>query len=209
MSTPPLVTMPSSSCFANMTMSMERAIARTTSPYSYEEQTFKWAGERWMLTVDMPPIRNRAIANEWISFGLKLEGSYGIFLAGDPLGKQPQGVATGTPVTSSATLLSNVLSTTGWTPSVTGILRNGDYIQLGTGLSSRLHRVVEDVNSDGSGAAVLNIVPALRTNYSDGTTITVINPRGAFRLAENTFGWGVSPGGVHRISFNAIEVVNA
>src|SRR5690606_7172022 len=110
MSTPPLVTMPTSSCFANMTMSMERIVARTVSPYSYDEQAFRLPGERWMLTVDMPPILDRRIANQWISFGLKLEGSYGIFLAGDPLGKEPQGVATGTPVTDNASLSSGTLS---------------------------------------------------------------------------------------------------
>lgn len=209
MSTPPLVTMPASSCFANMTMSMERIVARTTSPYSFEEQAFKWPGERWTLTVDMPPITSRAIANQWISFGLKLEGSYGMFLAGDPLGKQPQGVATGVPVTSNASLSSGTLSTTGWTPDVDGILLDGDYIQIGDGLSARLHRVVEDVNSDASGNAVLTIVPALRNTYADGTPIVVHNPRGAFRLQQNDFGWGVSPGGIHRISFSAVEVVNA
>lgn len=209
MSTPPLVTIPESSCFANMTMSMERIVARTTSPYSYEEQAFRWPGERWMLTVDMPPILDRRIANQWISFGLKLEGSYGIFLAGDPLGKEPQGVATGIPVTSSATLSSGTLSTTGWAANVTGILLDGDYIQIGTGLSARLHRVVEDVDSDGAGNAVLTLVPALRNSYADGTAVIVQNPRGAFRLQDNNFGWGVSPGGIRRISFSAVEVVNA
>ena len=61
----------------------------------------------------------------------------------------------------------NSLITDGWTPSQTGILLTGDYIQLGTGLASRLHKVLADVNSDGGGNATFDIWPSTSAAYSE------------------------------------------
>lgn len=209
MSTPPLLNLPASACFANIVMTLTRTVGATVSPFTLEEQFFKWPGSAWSAEVSLPPITSRAIAADWISFGLNLEGSYGHFLMGDPMGKTPRGVATGTPIVSGANQNGNTLITTGWTPSTTGILLKGDYIQIGTGSSSRLHMVTQDVNSDGSGLANLNIQPALRTPPPNLSTVYTHNTVGLFRMVDNNFSWGVSPGVIYRISFRAQEVVLA
>lgn len=209
MSTPPLLTMPTSSCAANVIMTLTRVVGITNSPFTLEEQTFKWQGEAWSVDFRMPAITKRNIASEWIAFALKLQGVFGRFYLGDPSARTPQGVATGTPQVDGINQTGNTIETKGWTNSVTGILLAGDYIQIGTGLQSRLHMVTADVNSDGSGLAVIPIEPALRYSPADNTPITVNNPVGVFRLAENSWSWSVDPGPFYRLSFRAVEVVNA
>lgn len=207
MSTPPLLELPSSACAGTMVMTLQNVVAVTESPYTMGEQSFRWPGQRWLLSFTIPPITKRAIAADWIAFGLGLKGRYGYFLAGDPLGKNPRGVASGAPVVDGLNQTGDSLATTGWTPNTQGILLKGDYFQLGTGSSSRLHFVKEDINSDASGNAVLYFEPELRISPNDGAPLTVINPRGVFRLQTNDFSWSVSPGPIYRLSFEASEVL--
>jgi len=71
------------------------------------------------------------------------------------------------------------------------------------------HMITEDVNSNGSGLATLTFVPALRTSPADNAAIVVNNPKGLFRLMDNTFAWSVDPGPLYRFSFQAVEVLIA
>lgn len=208
MAVPPLVNMPQSSCMASITMGLVRVVGVSQSPFTLEEQSYKWPGEMWTVDFVMPPMKDD-VAREWKAFGLKLQGQYGYFLMGDPLGRVPKGVATGTPLVNGINQNGNTLSTNGWTPNVQNILMAGDYIQLGSGVSSKLHMVTENVNSNSSGEANLPLEPALRSSPADNAPIVVNNPRGVFRLTSNTWMWQVSPGPFYRMSFQAQEVVSA
>lgn len=209
MSIPPLVTVPSSSCAASVTMSLQRVVGVTASPFTLDTQSFKWPGEKWMIQFDLPTITRRAVASEWIAFALTLKGKFGYFLMGDPSARVPLGIATGTPVVDGSGSTGNILLTRGWTPNVTGILKAGDYIQYGTDENARLHMVVVDANSNGSGNAALTIEPAIRVSPTDGTAVVVNDAKGVFRLLDNTWAWSVLPGPKYRISFQAEEVTNA
>lgn len=208
MADPVLITAPTG-CASGVTMSMVSVVGRTQSPFTLEEQSFKWPGESWIIEFNLPPQIGREKASEWITFGLKLEGSFNAFLMGDPSAPFPRGVATGTPVVNGINQQGNSLSVRGWTPSTINIMRTGDYIQIGTGLQSRLHMVVENANSDVAGESVLSIMPALKYSPADGVPITVNSPKGVFRMVENTWSWSVLPGGQYRLGFTAIEFVNA
>lgn len=209
MSTPPLLNLPSSSCIASVVMTLTRAVGVTQSPFTFEEQSYRWPGEMWAMEFALPPIVNRAVAAEWKSFALKLEGQYGRFLMGDPSARLPAGSALGTPLVNGINQTGNTLVTDGWTPNQQGALLPGDYIQLGTGASSKLHMVTNTVNSDGAGNATLEIVPALRSSPADNAPIVISDAKGVFKLTNNSFSWQVSPGGIYRISFTAQEVVSA
>lgn len=209
MTTPPLVTVPTSSCVASVIMTITRVIGNTVSPFTLEDQSFKWPGEAWSMDFNLPNITNKAIAGQWKAFGVALEGTYGRFLMGDPSARTPQGIATGTPLVDGGSQTGNTLLTKGWSNSVTGILKAGDYIQLGTGTGARLHMVMVDADSDGSGEASLTIQPALRSSPADNAAIVTTDAKGIFKLTNNSFSWSVSPGGIYRFSFQAAEVVNA
>lgn len=208
MSTPNFET-PPETCAASVVMSLTRVVGITASPYTLEEQHFKWPGEIWTIDFRLPPFTSRRIGMQWVSFMLNLEGTFGRFLMGDPSAKKPLGVATGTPEVDGAGQSGNILNTKGWTPSTSGIMLQGDYIQIGSGLSSRLHMVTADANSDGAGNASLRIVPALRYSPADDLALTVNDAKGVFRMASNSSSWSVEPGKIYRIAFQAQEVVGA
>lgn len=205
--TAPLVTVPDSACIASVVMTFVSVSGLTESPFTMEEQGFSWPGERWIMDLKMPPITKRETASPWISFGLQLKGTYGRFLIGPPGARYPQGNAGGTPLVNGGSQTGNSLNTKGWNPNITGILKEGDYIQLGSGSSSRLYMLTSDANSDGSGNATLSISPALRSSPSDESVITVNDPKGYFRMAANEFSYSVDPGPVYRFGFQAVEVV--
>lgn len=64
-----------------------------------------------------------------------------------------------------------------------------DYIQLGTGANSRIYRVLNNINTDASGNATLDIWPRLRRSPTDGDAVIVSNTKGVFRLATNEPYW--------------------
>lgn len=209
MSTPPLLTLPTSSCIASVVMTLTSTTAITQSPFSKDEQAFKYPGQVWSIDFRMPPIKSRAVAAEWRAFAAKLQGRWGRFYMGDPMGEVPRGSPSGTPVVDGSNNTGSTLATSGWTPNTADLLLMGDYVQIGTGTNARLHMITADVSSDSSGDAILSLAPNLRGSPADGTAIVTSNPVGIFRMADDSFSWSVEPGPIYRLSFQAVEVVNA
>lgn len=180
-------------------------VAGSASPFTGSQQIYAHAGQWWSAQVQLPPM-NRADAQKWLGFLGSLNGREGTFLMGlDPKHTTPLGTATGTPLVKGGSQTGNVLTTDGWTTGVTGILKAGDFIQLGSGSSSTLHQVLTDANSDGIGEAVLDIWPAIRTAPADNAAITISSPVGLFRLADNENGWDLDLAGIFGMSFSCIE----
>lgn len=200
-----LIDVPTSACIASVIITHNYVNGISASPYTLTESTYNWPGTAWTIDVKMPPITNRAIAADWKAFGLDLQGRYNRFLLGDPLAKVPLGVGTGTPVVDGPANTGKTMQTRGWTISTTGILKRGDYIQIGSGIAAKLHMVMVDANSDSSGEATLSIMPELKGSPADGTTIIVNNPRGLFRLSDDSWTFSEAPGGIYTFSFTAVE----
>jgi len=148
------------------------------------------------------PQMTREEAEAFNAFLLGLMGQRGTFYLGDPLGKTARGKATGTPLVNGAGQTGNTLITDGWTPSITGILLAGDYIEI----NSRLHKVLVDANSDGSGNATLEIWPRLAVSPGDNQFINTYNCVGIFRLSENiTPIYEANEERFYSVNFSAIE----
>lgn len=209
MTTPPIVALPSSAKFAEIVFSLQRVVGKTASPYTLQGQFYKWPGEQWLADVTVPPIVDREIAGQWKAFGAALQGSFGQFYMGDPSAIAPVGIGTGTPLVKGAGQTGNSLIIDGLTPSVTGILKAGDWVQVGTGTSSRLHMQTADVNSNGAGEATLTLEPALRYSPADNSAVSFHNTVGLFRMQSNTFEWRVLPGPIYMVSFQAEEVIGS
>lgn len=176
------------------------------SPFTAAQQVYKYSGQYWEADISLPPMK-REVAEYWISFLLKLNGSYGTFLLGDPIGATARGVATGTPLVNGGSQGGNTLVTDGWTSGVTGILKAGDYIQLGSGSTAKLHKVLDDVNSDGSGNATLTIFPDIRTSPADNSAIVVTSAKGVFRLTSGQTMWDINEASIYGITFGAREAL--
>lgn len=167
-------------------------------------QTHKWSGEWWELEVALTAMAEADFA-KWQGFLASLQGRHGTFLAGPPGYGGPYGVATGTPVVDGASQTGYVLETTGWTPSQSGILLSGTYFQLGSGSSSRLHRLTQNADSDGSGNATLDFWPALRSSPSDGAPLTLADPKTIFRLGEDEGDEEIDVAVIGIVAFSARE----
>jgi len=177
--------LPSATGFKSLVVTQDANVALTESPWAYNQQTQQNQGQRWMFDVQLP-IMTRANAMIWQAFFLSLNGRQGTFTMGDPANTAPQGIGTGTALVNGASQAGQSLITDGWTAGQTGILKAGDWLQLGTGLTSRLYRQLVDVNSDGSGNATLTLWPnvALGNSPADNAPITVQNTVGLFRLMD-------------------------
>jgi len=202
--------LPTSKGIHSITLYAQSTVGVSESPFTYKQQVYKHQGQRWEADVRLPPM-SRADAEEWISFLLKLNGQYGTFLLGDPNGATPRGSAAstpGTPVVNGSGQTGGELSIDGLPTSATGYLKAGDYIQLGSGTALQLYKVLNDVDSNASGQATLDIWPNLRNSPQDGSTVIVSNAKGAFRLSSNETAFTITEFTKYGITFGAVEVVN-
>jgi len=181
-------------------------VSMNVSPFSAVQQVYKYTGQFWEADITLPPMK-REDADYWITFLMKLGGPYGTFLLGDPSASTARGVATGTPVVNGASQTGYELVTDGWTADTTGIMKAGDYIQLGTGENSRLYKVLDDVNSDGSGNATLTIWPNLRSSPADNESITVSDCKSVFRLTTSATDINVNEASLYGVTFGAVEAL--
>lgn len=180
------------------------SVGLNRSPFTYQTLTQENIGQMWAIDVTLPPMK-RETAEPWVAFFLKLNGQRGTFLIGDPASAAPRGTVPGSPLVDGAhAAQSSELSTKGWATSQTGILLAGDYIQVG----NRLHKVLDDADSDGSGEATLTIWPRLREALSGDETIITSGARGLFRLSGNAMSlFDVGVDRVYTTSFSAIEAI--
>lgn len=192
---------------ATIRLVARNAVAVSQSPFSFSSQIYKFPGQTWEADITLPSLL-RADAEEWIAFLLKLNGPYGTFLLGDPLGATARGTAStapGSPVVSTGTAGSQSLTISGATANASTYLLPGDYIQLGSGSSSRLHKVLNTVSTNGSGVATMDIYPAIRSTASGA--VVVSNAKGLFRLSTPESSWDISRAQVYGIAFGAVEAL--
>lgn len=200
------LTLPSHTGIRNITLRAVNTVGLTQSPFTYAQQAVAHSGQRWEVDVTLPAM-NRADAEQWVAFLISLRGQLGTFTLGDPVGASPRGSAGGTPLVNGASQIGGTLAIDGCTASQTGWLKAGDYIQLGTAGSATLHKVLADVDSNGSGQVSVDIWPYIRTAPSDNASVTVTNTVGRFRLASNTQNWSIRDTALYGITFGGVEAI--
>jgi len=156
--------------------------------------------------MSFPPMKPEN-AEQVATFLLKLNGMYGTFLMGDPINKTPRGVGTGTPLVKGAGQVGNELVTDGWTINTPNILKAGDWIQLGSGATSRLHKVLDNVNSDATGTATLTLFPSLRSSPADNAAIVTTDTVGVWRLSTNDIEYNIQTGQFYGITLACMEAL--
>lgn len=204
------LSLPTTVGMSSITFSAENAVAISESPFSYSQQVIRNTGQRWKATCTLAPMK-RQDAEEWVAFLLSLKGQYGYFLLGDPNCPTARGSASttpGTPVVNGAGQIGESLNIDGLPINTTGYLLPGDYIQLGSGATATLHKVLTQVNSNASGEASLDLWPKIRTARADNATVTVANCKGNFRLSENIQQWEINNISSYGITFDCVELIS-
>lgn len=199
---------PTTTGVASITIEPMSVVGISRSIYTLEEQIQVHQGQAWKAAIYLP-VMKRDDAEEWIAFLLSLNGAQGTFLMGDPTGASPRGsadTAPGTPTVYGGSQTGNTLAITGAPAGATNYLKRGDYIQLGSGSSSRLHRVLTDASTDSAGEVTLDIWPNLRESPSNGASVVVENTVGLWRLnGPLSFPTNVSK--IYELSFECMESI--
>lgn len=195
-----------SQCVSQITIRAKNIVGFSSSPFTGQQQVYKHQGQWWEAEMTFPPMK-RENAEEVASFLMKLNGRYGTFLMGDPANTSPRGIATGTPLVNGSGQTGNELITDGWTPDTANIMMAGDWIQLGAGATSRLYKVLDDVNSDGTGTATLTLFPSLRSSPADNSTVVIQNPVGQWRLSTNDIDYTIQTGQFYGITLACMEAI--
>ncbi len=183
-------------------------VAMAQSPFTGQQQVQEHQGQFWLAEITLNNLP-RGSAEDWIAFFLSLHGRRGTFTMGDPTGgvaRGSAGVTPGTPVIKGASQSGDTLAIDGATASAAAYLSPGDYIQLGTGGSTHLHKVVVQADTLSGGNVTLEIWPFLRVAPGDNDAVIVGSTVGLWRMDNNDASWSEDPL-VWRASFNAIEVI--
>lgn len=182
-----------------VTLTAENVVSSSMSPFTFQEQLIRHAGERWSASVSIPPV-HRDLAEPWIAFLLSLNGRQGTFLLGDPNAKSPRGGATYVTVNSANAQASEltIASISG------GTLKAGDYFQLGSGDAARLYKILNDVDSAGD---TINVWPRLRFSVATGVSLTLNDTVGRFRLSDSRTSWNINEASSYGISFDCVEAI--
>lgn len=199
--------LPSHKNYRSIEIVQRKLVGVATAPFSLVPQTYEWPGERWEATIELAPM-SRADGEAWVAWLMSLRGPVGSFLLGDVAGavaRGSAGVTPGTPqVDGDQAAQARTLDIKTGLGNVSGYLLAGDWIQLGSGSSSRLHKVLQDVSLS-SGEATLDIWPALRAAVSNNATVTVAAAKGKFMLAQAA-SWQVDSAAIVRgAAFGCIE----
>ena len=108
------------------------------------------------------------------------------------------------PKTLNFTPRGNVLSVQGLEPRQAGIFMAGDFIQIGGFSTAKLYKILFDVNSNSLGHAQLTVWPDIIEPLEEDSPITVIEPKGIFRLNTSDMEWSIDDATIYGIALTAI-----
>ncbi len=200
--------MPATNTIRSIELRTINAVAYSRSPFTFAGQAHEYAGKMWQADITLKPMR-RSDAEKWITWLMSLKGQLGTFYLNDPLGCTPLGSArnSDTVTINGVTTSGNTLDIQSAPLSTTDFLKAGDYMQIGSGTSRQLFKVLQDVDTDASGTATVDVWPNVRTTIADNAPVTFESAKGVFRLASNETSWSVNEASIYGITFGAVEAV--
>ncbi len=202
------LSLPTSIGIAQIELRATNAVAVSRSPFTFSTQVHAYTGSAWQADVSLPSIR-RDLAEDWVAWLLSLRGQLGTFYLGDPNAVTPRGSArdTDTVFTSAAVSSGSSIAVDSAPTSITGYLKAGDYVQVGTGTARQLFKVLADVDTNSLGEATIDVWPNVRTSIANNSLITVENTKGLFRLSSNEQTYSINEASFYGISFGAMEAL--
>jgi hypothetical protein len=135
---------------------------------------------------------------------MECHGRAGTFYLGDWDSRTPRGTARAATV--------NGAGQTGTAIALGGMVNGatllpGDMIQLGSGSAAKLHMITGGGNAAAGGGAVFQIEPAIRVAPASGSVVTLVNPKGVFRLSSNDQGWNSDAFPLYGVTFSCHEAL--
>ena len=138
--------------------------------------------DRWVGVYTTPKLSNAQLRtfSAWLRAMIDDNGS---FYAIDFDNTEPTIAVVGTPLVNGASQTGKTVITDGWGQNNTTVAKAGDPLQI-----DQYHVYKEDVVTNGSGQATIEIMPALRTSPANNAPIVTSNPKIIAKLSnlENT-----------------------
>jgi hypothetical protein len=202
------LTLPTHTGIASIELRAMNAVAYSRSPFTFAGQVHAYTGKAWQADISLPAMK-RSDAEQWVAWLISLKGQLGTFYLGDPLATTPLGSARNSDgiLVDGAVSSGDTIDIDGAPTSQTDYLKAGDYLQIGTGTSRQLFKVLADVDTDGTGSATVDVWPNVRTTIADNASVTVESTQGVFRLASNEQAYSINEASIYGISFGAIEAI--
>jgi len=200
------LSIPTTPNFKTSEWTIRRSVAVSSSPFTYAQQSADFGGSVWQTTVSLPPM-NREQAVEWQTFFMQLHGRFGTFKIGDPDAKTIRGGLNSTINVNGAHSIGAYSVAIENATASTLILKKGDYIQFGSGATQKLHMVVADCTSNGSGQATVEIEPPLKSALADDSAIVYTSAQMIARLDSNESTWSANHISLYGISFSCTEAI--
>lgn len=197
------ISLPAAFVAARTVIRQNNTVGESVSPFSAEQQLYVHAGQWWEADIKLPPMA-RDDAEDVLGALLSLRGKEGSFLLAAP-NTAWRGAGGGTPLVDGAAQTGLTLAVKGGPLSTANWAKAGDWIQLGSGSSTRLHKVLAAANTDGAGKATLDIWPRLRSSPADSAAITVANCKGLFQLSSNSFEYEIGGAMIYGFALAARE----
>ncbi len=200
--------LPTHTGIAQIELRATNAVAYSRSPFTFAGQAHAYAGKAWQADVTLPSMK-REDAERWVAWLISLKGQLGTFYLGDPAATTPLGSArdTDTILVDGAVSSGDTIAIDSAPASQTDYLKAGDYMEIGTGVNRQLFKVLNDVDTDGTGSATVDVWPNVRTSIADDAAVTVQSAQGIFRLASNEQVFSINEASIYGITFGAIEAV--
>ena len=200
--------MPTVTNIRSIDLTATNAVSYSRSPFTFAGQAQEFSGKMWQATVTLPAMK-RAAAEEWIEFLLSLRGQVGTFNLGDPVAVTPRGSARDNHSIKVNGALTNGSSIALYDcpASQTEYLKSGDYLQIGTGTSQQLFKVLANADTNSSNETTVDVWPDVRTTIANNAAVTVQSTKGIFRLATNEINWSVNEVAVYGMTFAASEAI--
>lgn len=197
------ISLPVAFDISGITIRANNTVGESVSPFSAEQQLYVHQGQWWEAEIRLPPML-RDDAEDVLGALLSLRGKEGSFLLPAP-NAAPRGVGGGTPLVDGAGQTGLTLAIKGGPLSTTNWLKVGDWIQLGSGSSTRLHKVLVAASTDGAGKATLDIWPRLRSSPADSAAVTITSCKGLFQLSSNATEYEIGQAMIYGFSLAARE----
>lgn len=202
--------MPSALQFSARNWRKRDVTSDAASPYTGQSTVIVFEGQ-WVEATLTLRAQDRKEAQKWNAWLTAQKGHLGTFLLGDPLRYHPLGSARsepGTPLVKGASQTGASLLIDGAPANRAQYLLAGDLIQVTCGGVVRLHEVLQDVATNGSGEATLDLWPNLRASPADNAPLTLETPRGTFHRMSNVTDWQVGSDGISRLVFDCKEYLS-
>lgn len=180
-----------------------------TSPFTARGVAQEFEADYWTLTLRYRNL-SRQLAQPVIAFANSLRRAKGTFVIPFPgydstLGNAKENPSSPT-VNGSGQAGSEVLEVTSAPVSLANWLLAGDVIQVGPASRPHWHRVLENVNTTGSGTASIDVWPRVREGSVNGDQISLETPLCLFRVIEN-FSLDLTSPTIHSVDLICREAI--